>query len=233
MEEKALAYLESDRLAYMDMIFPLRRGTAEVLYAGDDGVLLKELASDSYMIAASSFKKGRELVDSVGKPKYYCVHQEELADYLLALYLTRNSTGFYQVMYEKTEPVGNWVAGALEIKALGVADIDEVFSHYHAFVDYPYVRQRLECGDMYGGFYEGRMCGFIGIHAEGSIGMLEVFEEYRRRGFGAELLGFMTDLFLERGQVPFGQIAVGNEASMALNRKLGYSFSSSKLYWVY
>ncbi|MCL1846600.1 MAG: GNAT family N-acetyltransferase, partial [Coriobacteriia bacterium] len=65
------------------------------------------------------------------------------------------------------------------------------------------------------------------------IGMLEVFEGHKRKGFGAELLSFMTNLFLEQGLVPFGQIVVDNVASLALNRKLGYTLTDSRLYWVF
>ena len=231
--QKALEFLQVDELVYMDMIFPLKRGTAELLYARDDGVMLRELESEAYMIAASSLRKGRELADLAGRQKYFCVHQKALAQYLLAMHLNMDCTGFYAVMYDKAEPLSGGRAGALEIKPLSAADIDVVFAHYHAFVDYPYVLQRLESGAMFGGFLAGELCGFIGTHAEGSIGLLEVFEGYRRRGFGEELLAFMTDLFIEQGLVPFGQIAVGNEASMALNKKLGYSFSSEKVFWVY
>ena len=40
LEQKALAYLERDRLLFADMLEPLRRGSAELLYVQEDGVLL-------------------------------------------------------------------------------------------------------------------------------------------------------------------------------------------------
>ena len=50
--EQALAYLGRDPLFYMDMLEPLRRGTAELLYAEEDGVLLCESGGIHMMSAA-------------------------------------------------------------------------------------------------------------------------------------------------------------------------------------
>ena len=40
---------------------------------------------------------------------------------------------------------------------------------------------------MTGAFLDGVLAGLIGIHEEGSIGMLEVLPAYRRRGLGYAL----------------------------------------------
>lgn len=40
---------------------------------------------------------------------------------------------------------------------------------------------------MTGAFLDGVLAGFIGIHEEGSIGMLEVLPAYRRRSLGYAL----------------------------------------------
>ena len=42
-----------------------------------------------------------------------------------------------------------------------------------------YVAERLAAGAMTGAFLDGVLAGFIGIHEEGSIGMLEVLPAYR------------------------------------------------------
>ena len=62
--------------------------------------------------------------------------------------------------------------------------------------------------------------------------MLEVLPAYRRRGLGELLQRAAINLALERGQIPFGQIIDGNEASLALQRKLGMAVSRSRLFWL-
>ena len=51
-EEAALAYLSRNKLRYVDMLEPLRRGSAELLYAGADGVLLYDREVEAHMLAA-------------------------------------------------------------------------------------------------------------------------------------------------------------------------------------
>ena len=41
--ETALTYLNQNKLLYLNMLEVLRRGSAELLYAGEDGVLLYDL----------------------------------------------------------------------------------------------------------------------------------------------------------------------------------------------
>lgn len=72
------------------------------------------------------------------------------------------------------------------------------------------------------------------FHAEeGSIGILEVLDEYRGRGFGSALEKFMVNRILEKGQTPFAQISVDNQVSMDLQRKLGFEISTERVYWLF
>ena len=86
--------------------------------------------------------------------------------------------------------------------------------------------------DTFGAFVGGALAGFIGTHAEGSMGMLEIFPEYRRRGLGCALEAGLIRRLLERGEIPFCQVIEGNEASMRLQEKLGMTFSDEPVYWM-
>lgn len=78
----------------------------------------------------------------------------------------------------------------------------------------------------------GAIAGLAGFHEEGSIGMLEVLPAYRRRGVGEALLRGAVRLALERGQYAFGQVFTDNQASLALQRKVGMSVSQERLFWL-
>lgn len=52
LNETALACLNRNRLLYLNMLEVLRRGSAELLYAGEGGVLLYDRGSGAYMLTA-------------------------------------------------------------------------------------------------------------------------------------------------------------------------------------
>lgn len=68
---------------------------------------------------------------------------------------------------------------------------------------------------------------------EGSIGLLEVMPEYRRKGYGVELESFMISHMLQQNLMPFGQIEVANDKSLGLQHKLGMQISQEKVYWIF
>ena len=92
---------------------------------------------------------------------------------------------------------------------------------YPGFDNPDYIIERIEAGAVYGAFFGDNtaddtintLAGIIGIHEEGSIGMLYVKPQYN-------------------GWIPYGQIIVGNEASMKLQESMGLHFSKSSVYWM-
>ena len=50
--ETALTYLSQNKLLYLNMLEVLRRGSAELLYAGEDGVLLYDRGAEAHMLSA-------------------------------------------------------------------------------------------------------------------------------------------------------------------------------------
>ncbi len=230
-EGAALAFLESNPLLHMGMIFPIMRGTAEILYAEGDGVLLRELASGAYMLSACDFEKGRELLRPLGRRELFCVHQGNISDWLAETYAFANRLACFQAVHTSGRRFAE--DPAIEVRQLGVEYLDILYSYYHDYVGYDYLKRRLESGGIYGGFLGETLCGFVGTHEEGSIGILEVLDAYRGRGFGSALEKFMINRILEEGQIPFAQISVDNQTSINLQRKLGLEISSDRVYWLF
>ena len=232
MKDKALKYLTENSLLHMGMIFPIKRGTVEIIYADADGVFLIETVSGAYMLSAKCPEKSKKLLDSVGRQDLICVHQKSSFDYLTEKYNYPNGLICLQAVYNSKEPV-ILDSQRLNIRQLTPSYIDIVYEHYHENADYDYIKKRLAAGDIYGGFLCGELCGFAGTHAEGCIGILEVFPAHRRNGFAFELEAYMVNLILENGQIPFAQVTVGNEASMRLHKKLGFDISVDEVYWMF
>ena len=64
------------------------------------------------------------------------------------------------------------------------------------------------------------------------MGILEVFEEFRRQGIAEALERHLINRILEKGWVPFCQIFTDNEASVKLQQKLGLRIVRDTVYWI-
>lgn len=230
MKDKTIAYLMKNPLLHMEMIESIRRGTADILYAAEDGVLIKEQKSSAYMISVDNFRKGRELIDEMPICNAIVVHQENMVDYISYKFrLTEIIECFQAVYMDKTR---FHIKDNLEIRQLNESQKEIILKHYDKLSS-DEIEEILNNGNLFGGYKDGRLVGFIGNHLEGSIGLLEIFPQYRRLGYGTILESYMVNRMLENGLVPFGQIEVNNKKSLALQKKLGFKISSDRLYWMF
>ena len=90
----------------------------------------------------------------------------------------------------------------------------------------------LERRALFGLFREGQPAGFIGKHAEGSMGLLEVLPAFRRQGIARTLESFMIDRELRAGNRPYCQVFWDNAASLALQQRLGLRLTDGFVIWL-
>ena len=230
LTQRALSYLERDPLHTMDMLEPLRRGQARVEGLREDGALVYDGPSKTYFLAAESREAGDALCAGVEAPYLFVAHDRENAEFFRDKFGFRVAQECWPAAYLSKTPLP--VPGDLDIRRLGQEHFSVVYDNYSTFSDADYVKARIREGVMHGAFQNGRLMGFIGMHAEGSVGMLEVLPQYRRRGVAAALMAYQANWCLEQGYVPFSQIFLGNEASLRLHQKVGYSISEKPLFWV-
>ena len=227
---RARAYLETDWVFYADMLESLRRGTAELLYAAEDGVLLYETLGEVYMMsvrtpeaAARCFGRMTDCRLLVGHELWY--KEEAAARYSL--------TEEEMICYQAAWPGG--IAPpepGISLRRLEPDMAGWAYDHYsHRFCEVDYIEDAIARG-MLGAFVEGHPAGFVGTHPEGSIGLLEVLPAYRRRGVGKALLHGAVRQALVQGAIPYGQVEEGNAPSLALQRKAGMAVSEKRLFWL-
>lgn len=118
------------------------------------------------------------------------------------------------------------------IRTLTEEFIPFVAEHYSEIGSPEYVTERILHGAVYGAFYEEKIVGFIADHEEGSIGMLYVLPEYRKRHVAMALETYCMNLAVERGEIPYGQVVLGNEASIRLQEKMGICFAKGTVVWM-
>lgn len=228
---------KKNKLLYMDMIESLRRGRGKLICCSEKGIIIEDEEAKLYMMAAFEASAAEELTACLpaipeNETREFVLHQEYLAEHLEKRFCILESTPFHQAVYTQRTAVPGHPAANLVIRPLDIGYKEEVMRHYHTVQDADYMEERLRSGNIYGAFLDGRLAGFAGVHREGSLGMLEVYEEYRRQGIGAALEASLINLHLSCGYTPYGDIIADNEKSEKLQNKMGLCLSRDTLYWV-
>lgn len=228
----ALTYLNEDALLHIDMLEAIRREKGDLLFAAKKGVLLRHTAADVYMMSAKDTYTARSMLKLIPRADLFVAHQPFTIPLIEEALHLHASLACLQAVYLSQEPVAVLQVGKPTIKALDHTHLSFVAQWYSHHLDPEYLLEQLNAGVMYGAYVEGTLAGFIGEHAEGSIGMLEVLPQFQRRGIGEALEAFQTNRHLAQGYVPFGQVVEGNTASLKLQEKLGYTLSEGRIYWM-
>ncbi len=229
LEQKALAYLERDRLLFADMLEPLRRGSAELLYVQEDGVLLYEQVGALYLMTARNPAGVEACLRRIPSGALVSGHELWYKEEAAARLSFPEAQVCYQAAWLEREPPPE---PEMVLRLLPVERAPWVYEHYsHPFGGVEYMEGVLRRG-MLGAYVDGALAGFVGFHDEGSIGMLEVLPQFRRRGVGKALLHGAVRLALERGMLPFGQVFYGNDASLSLQKRAGLQVSGPELFWL-
>ncbi len=228
----ALDYLGKDKLLHIDMIEPIRRNTCDILYADSDGVLIHEKNSNSYMLTTNSIDLAKKLIDTLPQKGLFVIHQEELFDLIKDKFAYKNYFECRQAAYLSINPPK--LNKDILIKLLENKDKNIVRENYESMdEDFDYTSFLIDEKQMWGAFKDNALMGFIGIHSEGSIGLLEVLPEYRNMGVAQALQNFLIEYMLKKDWIPFGQVFLDNDKSLNLQKKLGLEVSEKSVFWFY
>lgn len=209
----------------------LRRGVGEAVYA-DAGAVLVAVGDRAHLMWAGDRKVARRAAERLFGP-VGCVQvqgKKNVRDLGRALGLPV-AKPCHLAVYEGDGPLP--VDRALDIRVLTPAYEGAVLARYShpEYLVEGELADLLAAGAFLGGFVDGRLCGFVGEHPEGALGMLEVFPEHRRQGWGEALSAAKVNRQLEAGYIPWAQVEPGNAASLGLLRKLGFSVHPEEHMW--
>ncbi|MEG1548300.1 MAG: GNAT family N-acetyltransferase [Clostridia bacterium] len=222
-------YLTQNTLLHIDMIDALKRGIGHIRYAAEDGVLLYNRVSSSYLISCKTRERAGIIAKSLPSTGMVTLHQEEYVDLFLDLGFMPELERCYQAAYLCDMPMEG--AEGFDIRLLTMEHLPFIIEHYNSIDDKAYIEQCLKQG-MFGAFDGGALMGFIGMHLEGSMGLLHILPQYRKRGVGGALEAYLVNYLLGCGRIPYGQVIYTNQASLNLQRRLGFSISKERLVWI-
>lgn len=228
--EMAADYLARQGLRCVDMLELLRRDSGAVRYAGPDGLLLWDKESGAWFLSArSEADLNRALALIPGEARLATCHEDWYLD-AVERHLGLKGRAFFQSVWTKKQlPELPPFQG--ELRRLGPEWAERVAEAYcQTFGDVDYILGAIDRGML--GLFDGEnLAGFIGVHDEGSLGMLEVLPPYRRRGYGLVLQLAIIRAALAEGRYAYGQVAEHNAASLALQQKAGMTVCPEKIYW--
>ena len=228
-KQQVIKRLSRDKRNNIHIIECLSRGLGEILYARGEDIVVYQRDDRICMVNAGTPEQGKELLKNcIPKEAELFVTGQDFMKSLLEESGYHTLFSCRQFLYtERTQlPVRH-----KDIRRLDMDSFSYVCEHYDKDST-SYIRDRLLAGVMYGAFTDDRLVGFIGMHSEGSLGMLYVDEAQHRQGLAASLVAYAVNRMLERGWTPYGHVITGNEASMRLQEKLGFYQAKNTFWWV-
>lgn len=225
------------KLNHIDMIELVNRGKAVLVWRKENEILLKEPESGIFYHTDLSSHETDPVFDFEALFKHnpgmlLCVHQQSAADFLEKKYGAELYMRCIQFAYTRKEKLPQKTYRGFQIRRLGMEYSGVVTAVYHTVEEPFYISDRIKKGALFGCFLEEKLAGFIGIHKEGSMGMLHVFEDYRRRGVGTALEAYLVNHMLEQGMTPYGQAAEDNNVSLMMQEKMGLCTAKNPVFWM-
>ena len=209
----------------------LKRGTGEIIYRDSDAILVWDKVSKAFLFACDDTKKGLSTLDNYINEdcNLLMVSDYDLGKSAFTRYGFEDMIECYQVAYYGEKPKEDTT---ISFRVANINDIDVLLENYD-MISPDELREVVERGNIILGYYDNTLIGFIGEHLEGSMGILYVFPEYRKKGFATALQKHMIAITMEKGFVPFGQVDKDNEISLKLQKKLGMVSSENLITWMW
>lgn len=228
--EAALAFLQQDSLLRIQSLEALRKGTAQIIAQVADGLLLTDTACRLNYLNADSGQAVKALLAQLGPVPVLVSDLASMDGYIMDRMGYKGREVCYNAVYTQKEPLP--VPAPLQLGPLLPEQAPLIIPLVHTH-DPDETLQFMREGRLLGGYLGEELVGFVGWHEEGSLGMLHVFAQHRRRGFAQALEALIINRTLEMGAVPYGQVIEDNLPSLALQAKMGLELSSKTVSWLF
>ncbi len=234
--EPCWAVFEQDPVLYLDITEPIARGDGKLVDACPGGALVQLHTFDKpgqqpgYSMSAQDLPTALRFLEQLPQDvDFIMVHEDFYLPEIQARFHLDIGKPCYQAAYlgkpfhDQDTP--------FDVHPLTEAHLPTVLKYYD-LEEPDYLAYLVQTGGMLGAFENGELLGFMGRHAEGSLGILEVLPQHRRRGVAQVLEKAMFDRELALGHVPFGQVFSENAPSLALQQRMGLTLSQGTLRWM-
>ena len=222
--------MDFKRIEFLGLERVMRRGSGETVAECDGALLVRDSVSGAYLLACEDAEAGASLLERhAGECDLLMVSDYALGLAAFEKFSFAEKLECYQFAYYGKKPASD---DALTVRKADAGDLDLLAQNYR-LISREELEKVVARGSILLGYDGGRLVGFIGEHLEGSMGLLYVFPEFRRRGFAEALQRRLIARTMDEGFVPFGQVEKDNAASLALQEKLGMTRSAGPIVWMW
>ena len=220
-----------DGIDYLGIDRVLKRRSGEIVAETDHALLVRDSVSEALMLACEDTADGLALLDRHAGSDCSLLMVSDCALGLTAFdrYGFSEKLECYQVAYYGEKPSAD---SRITVRAADENDLPMLTETYH-LISPEEMEKVVRRKSVLLGYDGDCLVGFIGEHLEGSMGLLYVFPEYRRRGFGSALQMHYIVKTMENGYVPFGQVEKDNRNSLKLQQKIGMTRSDNLIVWMW
>lgn len=181
------------------MIYAINHG-ALIIYFDEQGIMIK--FGDMYMMSIKNPVLGKRLINNLNDCKMIAVHNDCFKDIIEEKFGLSQRIVAYQYGYLK-DTVTLIDVFQIEIKEIGMEYYDFIKENYSTPIDDEYLIERIKSKVFIGAFDQDKIVGFAGIHDEGSIGFVEVIEEYQRKKIASMLETYMINNLLAKKELVY------------------------------
>lgn len=231
-KSEAISLLSQDFSKNLCLIEVLKHDkNAQIVYAFTDGVAV--INGDGILLASLNTDAAREDVLSKVNDIKVCMATDEITAKLIRdKFEIQSFKSCYQAFWNNSQKIPENPEIMIDKMSPTDYNIRVVLENYRLPMSFSQVKTAISDRTMFACYVGGSIAGFIGFHSELSMGMLEVFEPFKRKGIGTALLVKDINFCLQNGRLPFCHIVSTNDKSKDMCQKLGMAFYDGFVWWV-
>lgn len=226
--------LDNDQVLYADIIECLRKKES-IIYEDEHAICVQDHYSQMLYCASETPYSATKLVEAMPNDFSMIVAHDLYTDKMIQQRFHISCTlECYHTMYTKKEKPMVTLPKGYEITMLDASHLKEIMALY-SMEDCNQEDYLMDClnDGMAGVFYQDDLCGFMGVHEQSSMGILEIKPKYRRIGLAIALIHYVVGMQMDKGRIPYGEIVKDNIASIKLQEKAGLKVSKALTYWYF
>lgn len=219
-------------MQYLPIKRIMERGTAEIIEQSEDVLFIRDGIRGVSLLACEDDKLAEEVMERHKDCgiRVLSTTSRAAAEYAAEKLGFSDMSECYQYVYLGERPEED---GKLRFRTADPGDLDTIIEVYD-LGGREDILKTIESGLVRMAYSsDGELVGFVGEHREGSLGMLFIFPEHRRKGYGLSLELEGIRRFLDRGLVPYGQVYIDNLPSVELQKKVGMTLCEKPVYWTH
>lgn len=209
-----------------------KNNNLEKVYRAEDSFLM--LGTSDYLWAYIVGDDRQELSEIMNKYQFETKYFASVEDWMIPIITKEQEIDWKLTTYRYFLPTGEDIQSASESAVeLGSSFAEYIYnnSDYKDYTSPEYIKNRIKEDVAVGIFVDNKLVGWGLTHDDGALGFLHVLPEYRRRGYGVEIVKKLIEEKRKLDKPVFCNIEPENDKSRNLVDKLGFVVDR-KISWV-